>query len=211
MNLQILGAIVVGILYIASYVTYIRDIIPGKTKPERASWLIWLVLGTIALTSQYALGARVSLALVLTQTLGVTIIFILSLWRGVGLPGHKDVVAIIFACLGLVLWVYTDQPILALLIVIAIDAIGVYLTAIKAYKYPSSETVSAWALACLAGVVTVLTIGDFSIGVLLYPIYTIILNIVILAAIFAGKKMYHARRVIIICEYYTLLDLENIQ
>ena len=188
MNIQLIGAIIVGLLCIASYATYIRDIFLGKTKPERASWLIWSVLGTIALASQYALGSRASLVLVLTQTIGVTVIFILSLWRGAGLPGNKDIIAIFFACLGLVLWHYTHQPVLALLVVIAIDAIGGALTATKAYKDPSSETLSTWFFAGLAGVVTFATISNISIGVLLYPIYTIALNITVLTAIYLGRR-----------------------
>lgn len=193
MNLQIAGMIIVGLLCGASYVVYIRDIIRGITKPERASWFIWSVLGLIALTSQYALGARASLVLVLTQTIGVTLIFILSLWRGVGLPGYKDIMALFFAGLGLLLWYFTESPLVALVIVIAIDAIGVVLTAIKAYSDPYSETVSAWVLAGLAGTVTLCTLQSYSLGIVLYPIYTILLNVVVLSVIYLARQgiRYH--------------------
>lgn len=44
---QFLG-LVSGLVSIICYLPYIRDILKKTTKPERASWLIWTALGSIA-------------------------------------------------------------------------------------------------------------------------------------------------------------------
>ena len=57
---QFLG-LLSGVLSGGSYIPYLRDIFRHTTKPERASWLIWAVLGSIAFFSQLAEGATWSL------------------------------------------------------------------------------------------------------------------------------------------------------
>ena len=44
--LQLFG-LIAGDLVILANIPYMRDILRGKTKPERASWLIWFTLGVI--------------------------------------------------------------------------------------------------------------------------------------------------------------------
>lgn len=43
-----------GVLALIAFFPYYRDIFRGKTKPERASWLIWGILDLVALFSQLA-------------------------------------------------------------------------------------------------------------------------------------------------------------
>jgi len=56
-----IGRIFSGILIIISFFPYIQDIFKHKTNPQRASWLIWAILGAIAFFSQLAKGATHSL------------------------------------------------------------------------------------------------------------------------------------------------------
>ena len=83
-----------GFLSIIMYIPYLRDIFHHTTKPERASWLIWSVLGGIAFFSQFAKGATNSLWLTGAQTLGVFVVFILSLRYGVGGLVKRDIYAL---------------------------------------------------------------------------------------------------------------------
>lgn len=66
--LQIFGYMS-GIISIICILPYLRDIFRHTTKPERASWFIWTVLGSIAFFSQYAKGATDSLWMTAAQTL----------------------------------------------------------------------------------------------------------------------------------------------
>src|SRR5665213_1725997 len=110
-----------GILSAVCYIPYFRDILLRKTKPERASWLIWMVLGVIAFFSQLNKGATDSLWLTGIQTIGVVITFLLSLKFGVGGFTKNDYIALLFAALGLVAWYVTKEAAFALYIVIGID------------------------------------------------------------------------------------------
>lgn len=185
--LAILG-LLSGLLSFLCYFPYIRDILLHKTKPERASWLIWSVLGGIAFFSQLAKGATNSLWLAGVQAFGVIIVFLLSLRFGTGGLVKKDYIALFFAGVGLMIWYFTKEAATALFIIIGVDGIGSVLTAHKAYLDPESETVSTWILAGLSGFFAILSVGSFNIVLLSYPIYIFLINLIIVSAILLGKR-----------------------
>lgn len=177
-----------AILSILMVVPYIRDILLLKTKPERASWFIWTVLGFIAFFSQLAKGATDSLWLTGGQTLAVLIIVLLSIRYGVGGLTKRDIRALIAAGIGLILWYVTKEAAWALLIVIAIDSVGTLLTAIKSYENPESETLSTWILSGTSGIFGALAVGSFHPILLVYPLYIVIANYTIVTTMLLGRK-----------------------
>ncbi|MFZ2521956.1 MAG: hypothetical protein WAX44_02215 [Minisyncoccia bacterium] len=183
-----------GILSAISYIPYIRDILKLKTKPERASWLIWSVLGSVAFFSQFAKGADHSLWLTGVQTFGVLIVFLLSIKFGYGGLNKLDIFSLIGAGVGLFLWYITNEPAIALFIVIVIDAIGGILTVIKSYKEPESETTITWVLSGIAGIFAAIAVGSTNIILLSYPIYIFIINFSVVLSIFIGFKKMNTKK-----------------
>src|SRR5690348_15648637 len=98
-----------GVVGIIAWVPYLRDVMRGKTKPERASFWIWGVLGVIIFSSQWAAGASWSLLLPAMDTIGIVIIALLAVKRGVGGFTRRDLVALGAAGVGLVLWYLTSE------------------------------------------------------------------------------------------------------
>lgn len=185
--LQIFGYIS-AILSICMIIPYIRDIFRKVTQPERASWFIWTTLGFIAFFSQLAKGATDSLWLTAGQTVAVLAIFFLSIKYGVGGLTKRDIRALATAGVGLILWWLTNEALYALLIVIAIDSIGTYLTMIKSYKDPESETMSTWIMSGTSGIFGALAVGSFDLSLLAYPLYIVIANYTIVGAMLLGRK-----------------------
>lgn len=171
-------------------IPYVWDILHHKSKPERGSWLIWSVLMFISFFSQMAKGATNSLWLTGGQTLSVLIIFALSLKYGYGGLAKRDTKALIGAGIGLVLWYLTKEASVALFVVIFVDAIGVYLTLIKSYKDPQSETLSIWLISGTSAIFGMLAVGSLNLILLLYPFYLMLANYVIAAAILLGRKKH---------------------
>jgi hypothetical protein len=184
---QIFG-ILSGILSIFCYIPYIRDILAKKTKPERASWFIWSVLGGIAFFSQYAKGATDSLWLTGVQTIGVALIFALSLKFGMGGLAKRDIIALVAAVIGVMFWIITREAAIALLFVFLIDVAGSVLTMVKSYEDPGSETLSTWILAGTSGFFGALAVGSWNIILLSYPAYIFIINFIIAGTVILGKR-----------------------
>lgn len=177
-----------ALLSILMVIPYIKDIFLLKTKPERASWFIWTVLGFIAFFSQFAEGATDSLWLTAGQTFAVFIIVVLSVKYGVGGFTKRDMRALIGAGIGLILWYITSEPAWALFFVIIIDGIGTSLTAVKAYSDPASETLSTWIMSGTSGILGALAVGAFNPILLAYPLYIVVANYTIVACIVLGRK-----------------------
>lgn len=156
---------------IVSIFPYIRDILRLKTKPQRVTWFIYSVLGSISFFSQLAKGASDSLWLPGVITVNVVIIFLLSLRFGVGGFSKKDYVVLSIAALGLLAWKVTNEAAIALYIVILIDASATYLTLEKSYKSPETETASLWIFSSLAGFFSLIAVGSLNIVLISYPLF----------------------------------------
>jgi hypothetical protein len=157
-------------------VPYIKDIFKHKTKPERATWWIWLALNIIAFAAQAGAGATWSLFMTGAGIVAEGLIAFLSLSYGYGRFKRKDLISLLIAMCGLILWKYTSDPLFALIVVLGIDLLGFWLTIEKTWKAPETETLIAWFFATLSGLFGVLAVGKLNFTQLLYPIYIMLAN-----------------------------------
>lgn len=177
-----------GIAVLLSFAPYLRDIFLDKTKPERASWFIWAVLGFISFFSQFAKGAAWSLIMTGAQAVGDLSIFLLAIKYGLGGLNKRDIAGLMGAAAGLILWGLTGEAAIALFIVIFIDAIGAILTVVKTYENPSTETVSSWVLTFLGGFFACVAVGSANLILLAFPFYICLASAAILIAIRSGFR-----------------------
>ena len=177
-----------GLAILLSFVPYIRDIFKGTTKPERASWLIWTILGAISFASQFAEGATWSLIMTGAQAVGDGFIFVLAIKYGLGGFQRRDLAGLLAAGLGLALWGLTGNAAVALFIIIFIDGTGAVLTVLKTYEHPETETASAWVLTFLGGFFASAAVGRWDLVLLAFPVYVCLASISILLAMRFGRK-----------------------
>lgn len=160
-----------ALLVFVGVVPYIWQTITGKVRPERASWFVWFALGFIALWGQAVAGGHDSLWLTISQTALTGIVFVLSIFRGVGGFTKFDLKCLALAALGVVIWRISSQPGIAILGVIFADAMGTIPTARKAYFDPDSEASFSWGIDVLSGAFGVLAVGSLDPILLAYPVY----------------------------------------
>jgi hypothetical protein len=179
-------ALISAALIVAASPPYIIDTLKRKTQPERVTWLIFSIISLVAFISQLALGASWSLFLSGFDTAASILVFILSLKLGVGGFTRLDISALVIAGIGVVIAIAADQPLISLSGVILADIAGVVITVRKAYLDPSSETAISWLLVGTASLFGIFAVGELKFGLLLYPIYLMIVNYAIPAAQLAG-------------------------
>lgn len=185
---QALMGITSAALSVAAFLPYIRDTMRGATQPQRASWLIWTVLSTIAFCAQMAEGAGLSLWFAGAQAGGTIIVFALSVQRGQGLfLTRPDERVLWIATIGLVVWFFTETAAYALAVTITISLLGGTLTVVKAYRDPASETMSCWLLGFMAACCALLSVGTWDPVLLAYPAYLFVLYGAIIAAMGLGR------------------------
>jgi hypothetical protein len=169
--------IIAGIIGFLAFVPYILDTLSHKTKPNKATWIIWAVLGLIIAASYWSAGARDTAWTPIGYAIGILAVAALSLKYGEEGWTALDKACLIGAGVGLAVWAITSEPVFAFFLTTAIDAIGGIPTILKAYKKPETESRAAWAMFLIANSLNLLAISEWSLVIALYPVYVFVLSL----------------------------------
>jgi hypothetical protein len=180
--------IISGIIGFLAFLPYIVSTFQGKTRPNKATWIIWSILGVIIAASYYAAGARETAMLPFAYALGMILTTAICLrYREEGWTA-LDKGCLAGAGAGLILWALTKDAAMALYLLTIVDAIGSIPTIEKAWKRPETEDKAAWAMFLIANALNILAINSWTFSVAMYPIYVIILSGTMCALLFFPRK-----------------------
>jgi hypothetical protein len=185
MSYETIG-IIAGILAIGGYIPYIYSILAGKTRPNRATWFIWTIVGGLLAFSYIAEGDQNSIWLPLGYFLGPLMVAILSLRYGYAEWTRLDTFCIIAAAISIVPWILSDNATMTLLINLAIDSTGAIPTLVKTYREPETEDLTAWMIFFIANTLQLFAISMWNLAAL-YPVYLFLLAGSIVLFICKGK------------------------
>lgn len=188
------AGMVAGALGLLSYVPYVRSIFAGKTRPNRATWWIWTVLGTVLTASYYAVGARDTVWFTGIATAGTIGISLLSLKYGVGGWTPLDRACLGGAALGLGLWFITGTPLAALSLTMFVDMLGYVPTLRKAYCEPESEDRMAWTLFLAGAILNLAAVRTWTFGIAAFPVYVAVLNGIVFSLLVAKRRPEKAKK-----------------
>lgn len=152
MQSLVLLAIAAAAIEILAYVFYVRDICSGRSRPSRASWLIWAPLAWLTLASQWQAGGELILIKLTAMCLGITAVAVLALRFGTGGWSRLDRFCFLITALGVVAWVQTREPVLALLFFILADMAAAAPTVRDAALHPDKDSRAAWSASLVAAV-----------------------------------------------------------
>lgn len=161
--------ILAGVLVIAGYVPYIRDILRGKTHPHLYSWSLWglltVVIFGIQITHHAGFGGLVTVAA------GVMCLVVLAL----GLKnGTKDItlsdnVVLVLTILCMFLWLGAKQPLTAILLACATDLLAFMPTVRKSWNKPFSETLSLYQLNTFRFGIAIIALDQYTFINIVWP------------------------------------------
>ncbi|MBZ5535045.1 MAG: hypothetical protein LAO31_03740 [Acidobacteriia bacterium] len=188
-DISVLAGRVAGLFSLAAFVPYILSTLRGRTKPNRATWWIWTVVGSLLAVSYYASGARPTLWVALSYVLGPLITAILSFRYGVGGWTRFDRGCMLGAGVGALLWWAFSSPLIALLINLGIDFLGALPTLFKAYSDPGGEDSLAWSLFLLGNTLNLFAIDQWRFSIVVYPAYMFLLSALILLLLTSRRRV----------------------
>jgi hypothetical protein len=164
------------------------DIVRGKTKPRIVSWFTWTLLTTIACAASLADRQYPSAALMFCATIETLAIVIMGWKYGDRKFNRLDIICQIGALIGLLLWSVFNSPAVAVIATITIDLVGALPSIQHSWATPYEETWSAYCIAGIAGLLTVIAADKWSITAIAYPIYIVVINAVFVLVLIARKK-----------------------
>lgn len=165
-----------GAIAFTGFFFYIATILRGETKPNRASWTIWALLGFVILGTYYSSGARNNLPATISLAIGQTITMVLSYKYGE--TGAKmqtlDKACLVGAIISIFLWKGFDSPVLGLSGALLTDFIGIVPTWRDLYKDSTKEKPHGWIVWSIGNIFNMFTIEHLTVQDALYPSYFLI-------------------------------------
>jgi|SRR3989344_938253 len=183
----LLGLLTIAI-GIVSYSFYFHNIFKGKTKPEPFSWLIWGVLATITFFAQRAKdGGAGTWATAFTAI----VCFLIALTVYARHDGHMkriDEISLAGAFAAIAFWYFTNNPLWAVILAVAVGAIGFIPTFQKAFYKPEEETAITYFLNALKFAIALFALQSFNPVTFLYPAALILMNVSLSAMLVFRKS-----------------------
>lgn len=188
-NFVLLGA---SIAFLGS-LSYLIDTVKGRVKPNKVSFLIWALAPLIAFFVQIKEGVGIQALMTFTVGFLPLTIFIASFFNKKAEWKLKkfDFVCGLFSLVGLVLWLITKNGILAITFSILADSLASLPTIIKSYHFPETESGYPYLASAISAVITLLTLKTWNIMYSGFPIYVLIVCILIyvLVQFKIGKRL----------------------
>lgn len=179
--------IILGVLvnFLGS-LNYVVNTIKGQTKPNRVTWFLWALFPMIAFAAMLDKDVGIT-PLVMTFMSGLMplMIFIGSFinkkafWQ----ITRFDLVCGGLSLVGLALWLVTQEGNVAIIFSIVADGLALLPTLVKSYKFPETESWSAFGGAATASFITLLTINTWTFAAVAFPAYIFIVCIILSALI----------------------------
>ena len=162
------------VVSVGANIPYIIDILKGRAKPERISWLLWTLLGlTYYFSAVFADGATL---FTFGELIGPGIIFILALNYGVGGKSMFDLYSLTIALIAFAMLFVFDGVLIGLLLALIVDGIGAMLTMRKLLIDPTSESRSFWALGAIASLFALASLNYYNLETMLFPVYVLVFS-----------------------------------
>lgn len=182
-------AFIGAILTIVAFLPYIRDILLKKTKPNIVSWFTWTLLTIIATAAAFSAGEWEAAILTLANTIGTLTIVILGLKNGIAKFSVFDGFCQAGALVAVAGWLLYNSPIVAIVGVVFIDFLGVLPTIRHSWINPEEETWQTFFLSTIAPLFTFASLTAYRWENLLYPVYLLIADGLVMTIILYRRKV----------------------
>ncbi len=174
---------------------YCWGVLRGKAQPNPITWFLWGLTPLITLFAslQYGLQpqALVLLALAVTPLTVSGLALIVHKHRR---REHFTPFALVCGALalgGIVLWQVTSIPELAIIFSIVADIFATLPTLEKAYRNHASEYAWPYFMSIISMAVTLLTIREWAFAVYAFPLYMLLVNVVLfMFALVPFRKLF---------------------
>jgi len=163
---------------------YCIAIIKGRIKPHRTTRFVFVIIALTLTFSLFAQHNTTAIYLTGTFAIGCIVSFILSIKYGIGGWTKIDILCLILALLGICLWISTNNPTLALYASIIADFAGVVPTIIKTFHHPNTEYWFTYFIDTIAGILNIFANKTYSLNAIVFPLYIIFINIIIILIIY---------------------------
>jgi hypothetical protein len=169
-------AVIALLMGLVTTTTYITSILCGKTKPHLYSWIVYSILTAIAFFAQvHDHGGPGTWITGITAAQCIMIAF-LSIKYGEKNKTTSDKMALITSLSAIIPWLFTDDPLLSVILISIIDAVATYPSIRKSWHKPHEERLLSWNLAAFKNTLSIFALTNMTVTTVLYVATTVVVN-----------------------------------
>ena len=179
-----------AVIQFGGTLSYLKDTIQGRAKPNRVTWLLWTIAPLIATVAALTEGVKWSVLPVFMAGFCPLLVFIASFvnknayWK----LGILDYWCGFWAILALILWGITKNPTLAVIFSIVSDGCAALPALIKAWQHPETETIAVYATALVSALTSFAAVKTWKLIEIAFPLYLMAANSLIIILILCRRR-----------------------
>ncbi len=168
---------------------YVKTVIYGNTKPNLVSWFVWMLAPMVGTFLALKAGAGFSASGIFLAGFGPFLVIVVSLfkknafWR----INKLDVICGTLALIALIIYAFTHNLEISILFIIISDGLAAIPTIIKSWKFPETESGSAYIGGIVNNILALLIIKNWIFSIYSLNIYFIVVNMIIVFSIYRKK------------------------
>lgn len=169
---------------------YIKGTLTGKTKPNRASWLIWFLAACTASIVQFSSGAGIS-AIPIFMAGFIPFLVLLASFKNKNAyweAGWVEYICLFFAILSLIAFFILKTGTWATIFAIIADGLGFIPTFIKSWRDPKSENLGPFVSGVFNPFMSIATLSVFSFNTIGFAIYLFAGNLIEIMIVLYKRK-----------------------
>ncbi len=180
-NFVILGALI----SIVGTLSYLKDTIKGKIKPNRATWFLVSLPPLLAVSGEISEGVGIRSLTTFMAGFMPLLIFLASFInkKSVWKLTKFDYACGYLSLIGLVLWRVTGSGNYAIIFALIADGLATLPTVIKSYKFPETENYHAFLGGLISAGIALLTINSWYFANFAFPVYLFLVDILMIGLI----------------------------
>lgn len=171
---------------IAGSAVYAYKTFKGETKPNRVTWLLWMVIPMIAFFAELQEGVGLQSLMTFMIGFGPLLVFIASFlnkqsyWQMSKLDWACGILSIV----ALVAWKVSGHGDVAIAFALLADGLAGLPTLIKSWKAPQSEHYAPYLACAISAGITLLTISNWTFANYAFPAYILCTGVGVAAVIY---------------------------
>jgi hypothetical protein len=166
-----------ALLNLFGSLTYVKETIIGRTRPNRVSWFMWALAPLVAFAAEISKGVGLVALMTFMVGFGPLLVFIASFVnkKAVWKITQFDLLCGILSFLGLIFWLLTQEGNIAIVFAIVADTLAAIPTLFKSFKYPETESSIVFSVSAISALITLLTINNWTFAAFGFPLYIFVI------------------------------------
>ncbi len=162
------------VISMVGYIPYIYSTLRNRTKPHVFSWLIWAIMMGVMCMAQLEKGAGPGAWVMMLSSSMCCFITLLAVFKGTRFITSMDWAALALAVTGIGVWQVTGDPLLAVLLMIAVDILATLPTVRKSWYRPHEELAWLYGVNVVRFSLSILALQSINVVTIL-PLVTVII------------------------------------